>query len=106
MPSALTIEMAPLPQRLDHAGRADAAVVAQLQRIDEAGIHAPPQHADRLEAGDGAHHHLAVLDDEVLALEQHEAEVAGDVGVLEIGLVVLARRQDADAAVVRRGPRR
>ena len=82
-------------------GRADAAVVAQLQRIGEGGVQAAPEHADRLEAGDGAHHHLAVLDDEVLAFEQHEAEIAGDIGVLEIGLVELARRQDADAAVGR-----
>ncbi len=41
-----------------------------------------------------------LLDHEVFAFEQHEAEVAGDIGVLEIGLVVLAGGQDADAAVV------
>ena len=45
---------------------------------------------------DGAHHHLAVGDGEILAFEQHEAEIAGDVGVLEIGLVVLAGREDGD----------
>ena len=92
-----------LAQRLGHAGGADAAVVAQFQRIGEGGVHAAPEDADRLQAGDGAHHDLAVLDDEVFAFEQHEAEVAGDIGVLEIGLVVLAGRQDADAAVVAPG---
>ncbi len=89
-----------MAQRLDHAGGADAAVVAQFERIGERGIEAAPQHADRLEAGDGAHHDLAVLDGEVFAFEQHEAEIAGDIGVLEIGFVELAGREDADPAAI------
>ena len=49
------------------------------------------------EAGDGAHHHLAVLDRQILAFQQREAEVAGDIGVFEIGVVQRAGRQDADS---------
>ena len=48
---------------------------------------------------DGAHHQPAVRDGQVLAFEQHDAEIAGDVGVLEVGLVERAGRQDGDAAV-------
>ena len=91
-------------QRLDHARRADLRLRVELERIGEGGIQAAPQHADRLQAGDGAHHHLPSDDGEVLALEQHEAEIAGDIGVLEIGLVELAGRQDGDAARSARAP--
>ena len=64
--------------------------------------------------GDGAHHDAAVDDGQVLAFEQHEAEIAGDIGVFEIGLVGEARasgrrcgRRDASCApAARRGRRR
>ena len=43
-------------QRLGEAGRADLRLRVELERIGENGVHAPPQHADRLQAGDRAHH--------------------------------------------------
>ncbi len=46
--------------------------------------------------GDGAHHHPAVGDGQVVAFEQGEAEVAGDVGVLEVGVVERPGREDGD----------
>ena len=105
-PRALTRVTLPCRSAPTRPGRAEARAGVELERIGEGGVEAAPEHADRPEAGDGAHHHPAVLDGEVLALEQHEAEIAGDVGVLEIGVVERAGRQDGDArvAVVAAGP--
>ena len=54
----------------------------------------------RLQAGHGADEHAVVAHREVLALDQQEAEIAREIGVLEIGLVHRAGRQHADAGVV------
>jgi len=88
-----------LPQRADQARGAEPRAGVELERIGEGGVQPPPEHADRSEAGDGADHDPAVLDGQVLAFEQHEAEVAGDVGVLEVGVVERAGREDGDTGV-------
>ena len=69
------------------------------QRIDIAGVHPAPQHAHRDEASDRAHHHLTIFNSQVLALQQHEAKITRDIGVLEISVVEAARGQDADTAL-------
>ena len=76
--------------RADEAGGAEAGGGVELERVGEGGVEAAPEDGDRAEAGDGADHDAAVLDGEILAFEQAEAEVAGDPGVLEVGLVVRA----------------
>ena len=98
-PSALTRVTQPWRSAPTRPGVPSRELRVELERVGEGGVEAAPEHADRPEAGDGAHHDPAVLDGQVLALEQHEAEVAGDVGVLEIGVVERARRQDGDAGV-------
>ena len=97
-PSALTAVTEPRRIASARPGVPMLGVRAKFQRIGESGVHAPPQHADRLEAGHGANHQPAVGDGQVLALQQHDAEIAGDIGVFEIGLVERPRRQDGDAA--------
>ena len=91
------------PQCLDHAGRADVGGLVELEGIGIGGVQAAPEHAERLQAGDRAHHQLPVDHRQILALQKHEAEVAGDIGVLEIGFVGRTRGEDGDA-VVRRLP--
>ncbi len=76
-------------------------VLVQLQRIGIGGIETPPEHANRLQAGNGANHDTTIDDSQVLPLQQHEAEVAGDIGVFVIGLVGRAGRQNRDAVVAR-----
>ena len=88
-----------LAQRPDQPGRAEPRAGVELERVGEGGVEPAPEHGHRDQAGDGADHDPAVLDGEVLALEQHEPEVAGDVGMLEVGFVEPARRQDGDAGV-------
>ncbi len=86
-----------LPNRLRQPRRADARTAVELQRIGKGRIEAAPYNADRLQPGDGANHQPAVGDREVLALEQHDAEIAGDVSVLIVRLVERSRRHDRDA---------
>ena len=87
------------PHGADHAGRAEARGGVEFERVGEGRVEAAPEHVDRREPRDRADHDAAVLDREVLAFEQHEAEIAGDPGVLVIGVVHQAGREDADAAV-------
>lgn len=86
------------PQSLDHARRADMGMLVELQWIGIGGIEAAPEDTDRPQPRDGAHHQLIVDDRDILALQQHEAEIAGDIGVLVIGLIGRPRRQDGDTS--------
>jgi len=90
---------------LQHARHAQARGAVQLQRIDEVRVHAAPDHIGPLQTGDGAHIGLAVAHHQIIALDQQETQVAGQVRLFEIGLAERARRQQADARVrpVRRG---
>ncbi len=83
----MTKVTAPLRSALHHAGRADIGVLVKFQGIGEGSVEATPEYADGLQASHGAHHHAAIDDRQILALEQHDAEIAGDIGVLEIGFV-------------------
>ncbi len=74
-------------------------VASSSRGFCEGGVEAAPEHRDGAEPGDGADHDPAVLDGQILPLQQHEAEVAGDVGVLEVGVVERPRRQDGDARI-------
>ena len=57
-------------------------------------------HVDRLQAAERLQEHAAVAHRQVAALDQREAEVAREVGVLEVGLVVRPGREQHDARVV------
>ena len=88
-----------LARGADEAGGAEPRGGVELERVGEGGVEAAPEHGDGAQAGDGADHDPAVLDRQVLAFEQGEAEVAGDVGVLEVGVDERPRGQDGDAGV-------
>ena len=81
----------PAPKRLEQAGHAEARRGVQLERIDEIGVDAAPDHVGALQARDRADMDRPSCDDEVVALDQQEAEIAREVGLLEIGLAVAAR---------------
>ena len=69
----------------------------EFERIAPVGVDMAPEHVGALEAGDGAHEDMAVARDEIAALDQQEAEIAGEIGLFEIGLAPGAGRQNADA---------
>ena len=83
--------------RRNEARHAEARCAVQFERIDEIGIDAPPDHVGALQARDGAHMGEPVMHDEIVALDQQEAEIARQIGLLEIGLAVRTGRQQADA---------
>ncbi len=93
------------PHRLDQAGDAERRVAAQLQRIAEAVVHAAEHDVDRLQALDRLQEDGLVADGQVAAFDEHEAEIAGQIGVLEVGLVEGARREQHDARRVGRSRR-
>ena len=66
----------------------------------EIGIDPAQQHVEPLQPGDGADMDAVAADGEIVALDQQEAEIARQRGVLEIGLAEGARRQQADARLV------
>ena len=86
--------------RLHQPGHAEARTRVQLERIGEVGIEPAQQHFGALEAGHGADEDAVVAHRQVLAFDQQEAEIAREIGVLEIGLVHRSRREHADAGIV------
>ena len=86
--------------RLHQAGHAEERVAPQLQRIAEVVVEPAEDHVHRLQAAQQLEEDAVVAHRQVAALDQRVAEVAGQVGVLEIGLVVRPRREQDDARVV------
>ena len=72
----------------------------ELQRIEKIGIDPAQQHVEPLQAGDGADMDAVAADGEIVALDQQEAEIARQRGVLEIGFAEGARRQQPDPRLV------
>ena len=85
---------------MQQAGDAKARGGVELERVGEIGVDAPQQHFGAAQAGDGADENAIVFDDEILAFDQQEAEIARQIGVLEIGLVHRPGRKQADARIV------
>ncbi len=88
-----------LADGLDEAGDAKARLPVEFERIGEIAVDAPPDHIGALQPGDGAHMHLALAHGEIAALDQNEAEIAGEIGLFEIGFVERAGRPQADARI-------
>ncbi len=87
-------------RRLDQSGDPQRRVVAQLERIAEVVVEAAQHHVDRVQAAEGLEEHAVVAHGQVAALDQGVAQVARQVGVLEVGLVVRPGGQQHDARVV------
>ena len=79
------------------AGHAEQGVAVQFERIAERGVDAADNRIDAAEAADGAQEDLGIARGEIGALDEGEAEVAGEVGVFEIGLVRRSGREENDA---------
>ena len=86
--------------RLHQTGHAQPRAGAQLQRIGEIGIETAQQHLGALQARHGADEDAVVADGQVFAFDQKKAEIAREIGVLEIGFVQRPRRQHADRRIV------
>ena len=81
---------------VEEAGAAERGVAAEDQRIAEVVVDAAVDDVDALEAVGGAHVDDVVVGDEVAAFDKIDAHLAGEIGVLEVGGVEDAGREQND----------
>ena len=79
---------------VDEAGHAEGGVLAEDGRVEEVVVDAAVDHMHGLQALGRAHEHVLVLHEQVAALDDLDAHLAREVGVLEVGGVVGAGRED------------
>ena len=85
---------------LHEAGDAEVGVGAEFELVAEVIILAAEDDIDGFEAFERFEEDAVVADGEVAALDEGVAEIAGEVGVLEVGFVVGAGGEQDDAGVV------
>ena len=85
---------------LQQPRHAQPRVAAQLQRVEEFVVQALQDAVHRLQAVQRAQEQPVAAHGEVAALDQRQAQVAREVGVLEVGLVVRAGGQQHDARIL------
>mmetsp|Transcript_3883 Transcript_3883/g.13736 ORF Transcript_3883/g.13736 Transcript_3883/m.13736 type:complete len:703 (-) Transcript_3883:3695-5803(-) len=88
------------PHRLQQPRHTEDGVGLQFERVQPGVVHPAQQHMHALQAGQGLQIDLVGAHGQVGALDQRDAEVARQEGLLEIGLVARARRQQRDAAAL------
>ena len=84
------------PRAIGQAGDAERGIGAQLERIAVVVVLAAHDRVDALQAVDRLQPDAVVAHRQVAALDEREAEVAGEQRVLEVGLVVRPRREQDD----------
>ena len=85
-------------------GHAEGGIGTEVERVEEVVVDAPIDHVDPLGPLGGAHVDELVLDEQVTPLDQLDAELVGQEGMLVIGRVVHAgREQNHGRIAVRRG---
>ena len=89
--------------RLQQAGHAQVRVGPQLERVQEFVVQPLEDAVHRLQAVQRLEVQALVAHREIAAFHQGQAQVAGQVGVLEIGLVVRARGEQHDARLALAG---
>ena len=88
--------------RLQQAGNAKPGFGPQLQRVEILVINALDQHIDLLQPVQGFQIELAVTHGQIAALDQRNAEIACQIGLLEIGFVERSRREQGNMGALAR----
>ncbi len=102
MPSAFDDVHAAGAQGAQQARDAQERIRPHRQRIEEGIVDPAVDHVDPLRAARRAHEDAALVDEQVGALHQLDAHLVGQEGVLEIGAVVVAGRQQHDVGLMAR----
>ncbi len=84
---------------MNSPGDAQRGIGAECQRVDEVVVHAPVDHIHAAQAGGGAHVDEVVVNHQVAPLHQLDAHLSRQKGVLEVGGVVDARREQHDVRI-------
>ena len=74
-------------------------IAPERQRVEEIVVHAAIDHVDAAQAGGRAHVDDVVVHEEVAALDERHAHLAGEERVLEVGRVADARRQHDEGRI-------
>ncbi len=82
--------------RLQQAGDAQCRIAAQFERVAEIIVEATQDGMHAAQPGQGLQIDAVAAHRQILAFDQRIAEIAGQVGVLEVGLVVRAGREQDD----------
>ena len=93
LPTALAMRHVAGAGGVDQPGHAEQRVGAELHRVEELVVDPAVDHVDRQHAGRGAQEHPVAAADQVPALDQFDAHLPGQQGVLEVGGVVDAGGQ-------------
>ncbi len=91
---------------LQKSGCAEPRGGIQFERIGEIGVDAAEQHFGSLQTGYGADKNAVIAHAEVFAFDQHEPEIAREIGVLEIGLAHRSGREQTKVSLVLTAQRR
>ena len=102
VPSALRHHDAAGAQRAQQSRDAERRVAAQFQRIAEIVVEAPQDGMHAAQSAQRLEEHRVAAHREVAAFDQRHAELAGEVGVFEVGLVVGTRASGSPPAAPRR----
>ena len=84
----------------DQTRHAEQRVAAHLQRIAEGVRHAAQNYIHFAQAFERLHEDAAVAHGEILAFDEREAEQARAIGVLEVGFVAGAGREQDDGGIL------
>ena len=106
VPTALARATLPAAVGRHQAGHAEHRIRPEHQRIEEVVVDAAVDHVDALRPLGGAHVDDVVAHEEVATLDQLDAELVGEEGVLVVGRVERPRRHQRDGRLGRRGRRR
>ena len=85
--------------RLKQARHAEPRTGVGLEWVAPVGIDTAPEDVGPLQSRDRADVDLAVVDGQVVSLDEEDAEVAGEIGLLEVGLAERAGGEQADPRV-------
>ena len=95
-----------LAARLHEAARPTVACGVELERIGLAAVDAAHDEVDALQSFQRLQEDAVARGAQIAALDQQIAEVAGEIGVAEVVVVVRARRQQRDARIAAAGEQR
>ena len=91
----------PRPHRLQQPRHTQGRIVVQFQRITKLVLHPAQNDMHRFKAAQGLEIDAVVAHGEVLALDEHVAQVAGQVTLFKIRLVVGALREQNHSRIIR-----
>ncbi len=100
LPSAFATATLPARTASTKPGHAEVRIGTQLDRVAEAIVHAPQNYVHLLQSFERLQVNAAVAHRQIAALNQREAEIAREIGMLEVGFVEWSGREQNNARIL------